>query len=321
MEQVQSFAPEIAVEQPAGTGVANGGSKDFGSVNKGANTSLTFTIKNTGNFNLTGLGITIDGADAAMFSVTVNPTAPVTPGGSTTFTVRFAPTSTGAKTAALHIASNDADDNPFDIILTGTGVNTPPVANDQPVSTNEDTAKAITLTASDINGDSLTFNVVALPASGKLYDGTGTGGHLIAAGDLPYTVTDASHKVTYDPNANYNGPDSFTFKANDGLADSNTATVSVTVDPVADTPSVTNATTNEDTQTTAGLVITRNAADGTEVTHFQIHEHHWWHTLRSNGTSAINNGDFITLVEGNAGLKFTPAANSFANGSFQVQAS
>lgn len=43
-------------------------------------------------------------------------------GGSTTFTVRFAPTTAGAKTAALHIASNDSDENPFDINLTGKGL-------------------------------------------------------------------------------------------------------------------------------------------------------------------------------------------------------
>jgi hypothetical protein len=67
------------------------------------------------------LGITIDGADSARFTVTTNPTAPVIPSGSTTFTVRFAPVDTGVKTAALHIANNDSDENPFDITITGTG--------------------------------------------------------------------------------------------------------------------------------------------------------------------------------------------------------
>src|SRR5262249_45302121 len=37
----------------------------------------------------------------------------------TTFTVRFAPTSIGTKTGVLHIANNDADENPFNISLTG----------------------------------------------------------------------------------------------------------------------------------------------------------------------------------------------------------
>ncbi|HUS37001.1 MAG TPA: ice-binding family protein [Verrucomicrobiae bacterium] len=116
--------PEIAVEQPAGSDIGDAGSKDFGSVVTGANASLTFTIRNTGAADLSGLGMTIDGADASSFSVTGNPTAPVTPGGNTTFTVRFAPTATGAKTATLHIANNDTDENPFDITLTGVGTST-----------------------------------------------------------------------------------------------------------------------------------------------------------------------------------------------------
>ena len=55
--------------------------------------------------------------------------------------------------------------------------------------------------------------------------------------------------LTYTPAANYNGPDSFTFKANDGTVDSNVATVSITVTAVNDAP-VANAqavTTDEDT--------------------------------------------------------------------------
>ncbi|MBE0543465.1 MAG: DUF3494 domain-containing protein, partial [Verrucomicrobia bacterium] len=130
--------PEIGVQQPPGTDLVDGvGSRNFGSVLVGTNTSLTFTITNSGNANLTGLGITIDGADAAQFSVTVNPVAPVAPNGSTTFTVRFTPTSAGVKNAALHIASNDSDENPFDIALTGTGTTAavPEIAVEQPAGT------------------------------------------------------------------------------------------------------------------------------------------------------------------------------------------
>ena len=116
------LAPIIVVQQPLGSNLTNNiGTNNFGSVVVGTNISRTFTIMNTGSANLTGLGITIDGADAAMFTVTANPVAPVTTNGSTTFTVRFTPVSTGAKTAALHIANNDAPNNPFNIALTGTG--------------------------------------------------------------------------------------------------------------------------------------------------------------------------------------------------------
>jgi co-chaperonin GroES (HSP10) len=86
----------------------------------------------------------------------------------------------------------------------------------------------------------------------------------------------------------------------------------LTVTPVADTPSVTPATTNEDTQSASGLVVSRNAADSTEVTHFKITSITNGTLFKNNGTTQISNGDFITFAEGHAGLKFTPAANLFS---------
>ena len=88
----------------------------------GAALSHTLVIRNPGGKDLTGLGITLSGADATMFSITATPTAPLPHNGTTRFTVRFAPTSAGAKTATLQIASNDADENPFDVVLSGNEV-------------------------------------------------------------------------------------------------------------------------------------------------------------------------------------------------------
>jgi len=71
-----------------------------------------------GAVNLTGLTTTKDGANAADFTLTASPTAPVLPGGSTTFRIQFASASAGTKTAALHIANNVAGFQPYDINLT-----------------------------------------------------------------------------------------------------------------------------------------------------------------------------------------------------------
>ena len=129
IEQVTIYGtpliPEIAIEQPALTNIADGGSKDFGAVNVGSTADLVFTIKNTGGVNLTLSGtpkVAISGTPASLFTVTAQPTSPVVPSGSTAFTVRFAPTSIGAKTAALAIANDDADENPFIINLSGMGL-------------------------------------------------------------------------------------------------------------------------------------------------------------------------------------------------------
>lgn len=114
--------PEIAVEQPPGTAILDAGGKDFGTVAVGSNTTLTFTIKNVGTGSLHGLSITNAGDNVADFVITAYPVAPVAgPSGSTTFSVRFSPSGSGTRTASIHILSNDADENPFDIALTGTG--------------------------------------------------------------------------------------------------------------------------------------------------------------------------------------------------------
>src|ERR1044072_7589387 len=84
-----------------------------------------------------------------------------------------------------------------------------PVANDQTVTLNKNTQQSITLTATDPNNDPLTYSIVTPPAHGTL------------SGTAP--------NLTYNPALDYVGPDSFTFKANDGTLDSNVATVSITV--------------------------------------------------------------------------------------------
>lgn len=134
--QVVNLLPpaEISVEQSGGVEVADGGSFAFGSLATGANTTRTFTIRNTGYLDLTGLTITTDGANAADFTVTTSPVAPLGPDGTTTFTVKFAPTTAGAKTAAIHIASNDGNEASYDITLTGSAfVNVPEISVQQPV--------------------------------------------------------------------------------------------------------------------------------------------------------------------------------------------
>ncbi|MEO5916422.1 MAG: MBG domain-containing protein [Luteolibacter sp.] len=114
--------PEIAVEQPVGTNLTDGSaSMSCGSVLVGSSSSpLTFTVKNVGSANLTGLSVSKDGASSADFTVGSLGATTLAAGASNTFTVTFSPSAPGSRTAAIHIASNDADENPFDINLTGT---------------------------------------------------------------------------------------------------------------------------------------------------------------------------------------------------------
>src|SRR5207253_1928870 len=105
---------------------------------------------------------------------------------------------------------------------------------------------------------------------------------------IDYATAHSGLKFT--PAANlYSSVSTFTFtiqastsNIDAGLGGS-TVNASITVTPIADTPSVTNSSTNEDVQTTTGLVISRNAADGNEVAFFKI-------TSITNGTLFKNDG-------------------------------
>jgi flagellar hook assembly protein FlgD len=131
------LAPEIAVEQPAGTNLTDGSATvDYGSVSLGNNLVKTFTVKNTGTAGLTLTNpVSKDGTNATDFAVSSIATS-VAEGGSTTFNVTFTPSAAGTRTAAIHIASNDGNENPFDINLTGAGGAVPEIAVEQPAGTN-----------------------------------------------------------------------------------------------------------------------------------------------------------------------------------------
>ena len=100
--------------------------------------------------------------------------------------------------------------------ITVTPVNDAPVALDQSVATDEDVALSITLTATDIDGDTPTYSIITGPTNGTL------------AGTAP--------NLTYTPNGNFSGADSFTFRAGDGTVDSNIATIGITVNAINDAP-------------------------------------------------------------------------------------
>jgi hypothetical protein len=116
-------APEIDVQQPAGSSLVSSTSKiSFGTAKTSSNGIVrTFTIRNTGTVKLTGISFSKSGTHQGDFTITQSNLSEVAPGASATFTVNFKPTATGARTASIRIASNDRDENPFIINLAGQG--------------------------------------------------------------------------------------------------------------------------------------------------------------------------------------------------------
>lgn len=134
-----AFVPEIQVIV-GGESLVTGGGLDFGSVQSGATSERILTVRNMGLSNLTltgGTPVTKSGTNSNQWTIVNQPSSPVAPGEAVSFTMRFVPTAAGSKVATLSIASDDSDENPFTLSLTGTATPGPgaldtswqPVAN------------------------------------------------------------------------------------------------------------------------------------------------------------------------------------------------
>jgi CSLREA domain-containing protein len=304
-----SFAKgaDQTVAEDAGAQTVNGWATGIGP-GPGDESAQTVSFQVTGNTN------------SALFS-----TAPaVNPSGTLTFAT--APNANGSATVTL-VAKDDGgtanggrDTSAAQTFkITVTPVNDPPAAQDQSVTTPEDTSKFIGLGASDVDNDPLTFAVVSGPSHGTL-SGSGSG-------------------RTYRPAANYNGPDSFTFKATDSSgADSQTATVSITVTAVNDPP-VNTVPTPQATDKDTPLVFSAANSNAISVSDADAGTDPLRVTLTAtNGTLTLGGTAALTFTAGDGaddatmtfagtqtglnaalgGLAFKPAAGFIGSASIQI---
>lgn len=199
---------------------------------------------------------------------------------------------------------------------------------------------ADTLSASGIATSEDTQNVSGIQISRHAEDGsevthakvTGIYGGTLYHSDGVTQITDASfitfaqaqQGLLFTPSPNFSGIAHFELQASTSNSDSGLGggivTTNITVNPTADTPSVISTTTNEDVQSVTGLNISRNAADGAEVTHVKITDIQGGVLYQNDGVTPIVDGSFLTFAQVNAGLKFTPSLNSTDTGTFNIQA-
>ena len=181
------------------------------------NLSITTNEDTPATFTMTGA----DPEGAALtFSISTQPqNGTVTASGSSgTYTpnANFNGTDTFA-----YIASDGALSSQAGLVLvTVTAVDDDPNTMNVSVVTDEDNAVVITLEAEEYDGDTISYSIKDSPTYG--------------------TVSLTGDKATYTPNANYYGSDSFTFEAMDYTAKKilNTATASITINPINDAPEV-----------------------------------------------------------------------------------
>jgi VCBS repeat-containing protein len=190
----------------------------------------------------------------------------------------------------------EANSDVATVALTVKPVNDAPVARDDSYSTDEDTV--LTIAAAGVLGNDTDADGSAIHA-------------VLVSGPAHGTLTlNADGSFSYTPSANYNGPDSFTYRANDGEADSHVATVSITVKAVNDLPVAANDSyaTNENTPITvpaAGILGNDTDTEGGSL-----------QAVLVDGPD----GGTVTL-NANGGFTYTPAAGFDGTDTFTYRAS
>ena len=146
--------------------------------------------------------------------------------------------------------------------------NTSPVADVKDATTSEDGSVTITLSGSDQDGDSLSYSITQ-PSNGSAVLG------------------EDGVTVTYTPDANFNGTDSFTYMANDGTANSAPATVTVSVSAVNDAPVAQNITINTNKNSEVEITLVATDIDVTDELTFTIEKSPINGTLNANNSLII----------------------------------
>ena len=162
------------------------------------------------------LGGTDPDADSLSFAVLAAPTHGTLTGTAPNMTYSPAANFNGADQFTFLVNDGTINSAPATVSITVTPVNDAPIALSKSVVTAEDSPLPITLGGTDVEGSPLTYTLLGGPANGTL------------GGTAP--------NLTYQPAANFNGSDAFTFRVNDGTVDSAPATVSITVTAVNDAP-------------------------------------------------------------------------------------
>lgn len=249
-----------------------------------SSTQSVTTVEDTAT-NITLSATDIDG-DALAYSIVSPPTNGVLSG--TAPNVVYTPNANYNGSDSFTFKANDGalDSNVANVNIAVTPINDAPISSTQSVTTNEDTVKNITLAATDVDGDALTYSVVTPPANGAL---SGSGNSRV-----------------YKPNLNFNGSDSFTFKANDGALDSNVATVSLTVVPVNDAPVAfaDTASTTKNASKIIAVLANDYDVDGDTLSISTV-------TAGANGTVAISG----------TSVNFTPKSNFVGTATFSYKIS
>ncbi|MBL9146645.1 MAG: choice-of-anchor D domain-containing protein [Verrucomicrobiaceae bacterium] len=168
----RGIGAEISVQHPLGTELVDGATLDFGRQPLGVNfPARTFIVTNVGSVTSLGsVAATITGPDAAAFVlVTQGLTTTLPAGASNSLSVTFRPDALRTYSATLRITSTDADENPFDIPLTGEGVTPLMIAQTAYAKASDTSASSIFGRAVAVSGNTVVVGAANAPGGGAVY--------------------------------------------------------------------------------------------------------------------------------------------------------
>ncbi|HEY9031886.1 MAG TPA: Ig-like domain-containing protein [Kangiella sp.] len=158
--------------------------------------------------------------------------------------------------------------------------NKAPTTSDYEFSVDEDISVVEYVEASDPEGDDIRFSIIGEPANGTV------------------SIT-PDGQFTYEPNADFNGQDSFTFEVEDTYGSSSEGTVSITINSVNDAPTATNVSLTTTVDSSVSGSFNASDVDGDELT--------YEHTNPSNGSLTVSGSSFT----------YTPVTDFSGQDSFQ----
>ena len=263
------------------------------SIQESENKSLSFTVSDS-ETAAGSLTVSVESADSAALSVGTVQNS----GGTITVPLTAADSIASEHSVNLNITVTDGDGQSTTGVLAVTlvPVNDAPVAVNDSASVNEDSNASVLVLANDTDeeNDTLSISSVGTPSHG--------------------TAVKSGSQITYTPAANYNGEDTFTYTVTDGSKTA-TGSVTITVNPVPDTPVAVNPVLNilEDTPVEIDLLnpsyvtdadIGTTQGDTLSIACIDTATH------STVGTVTILNAQGLPAAEGERGVKvlYTPEA-------------
>ncbi len=166
---------------------------DFGNVPVGTTLTRQFTIKNIGNqtLNLSGSPIvSISGSSQFVVSLQPSSSSITGPSGSLTFEVTYSPSTFNNQTASISIANNDANENPYNFTISGTGSYAANSTIDfNSAFTTPQNINYLNYQESDLTSSSLSVMEFRIRDGGGVDDGDGQGTTLSS---ITFTLTNSS---------------------------------------------------------------------------------------------------------------------------------